>query len=497
MGWIYGAVLILLILLIIFVVVWRDEKPHSRTSTPKQTQRFYGGKRPTTLNRNSRLNAIDHFQRATELITSPNPTLPPRELYLQTRQEYLAALDLVNDHDRLPVNDQNPIQVLADPIEPPQRQPPQRQPHQRLLQPMRHPQPPPVFMIDAAFGFALGGLNELLHNEQEIGEALAAEFILGAFGPNAFGPNDFGQGLGNNFLIIDMPLAAATARGRDAVIADRQALASRATSNAEAATAYVEAATTHTNDPQNSHDTGVLAGLRSLVDRLRVDQGSDKLISLDDVIADIRTNGDGFSEGRPDMVNDAIAVAERTRRGERVVSIGATDQECLQRVWQRAEDPRNAAARNQIRQAVFDALVDAWEPGAVRHIVCVNGRTSRILSALVLLDWDQRNWNVKTLEQFKNEVFERSNQIIATVAKDAAAGSDPGLRAAAAAWVAKTPQELEAAEASEEDTERLSELMRAEIRREIDQMAQDQDIKNSLAPQIIDAVKLEAQAAVM
>ena len=487
MGWIYGAVLILLILLIIFVVVCRDEKPHSRKSTPKQTQRFYGGKRPTTLNRNSRLNAIDHFQRATELIMSPNPTLPPRELYLQTRQEYLAALDPVNDHDRLPDRDQNPIQVLADPIEPPQRQP---QP--RLLQPMRHPQPPPVFMIDAAFGFALGGLNELLHNEQEIGEALAAELILGAFGPNAFG-----QGLGNNFLIIDMPLAAATARGRDAVIADRQALASRATSNAEAATAYVEAATTHTNDPQNSHDTGVLAGLRSLVDRLRVDQGSDKLATLDDVIADIRTNGDGFSEGRPDMVNDAIAVAERTRRGERVVSIGATDQECLQRVWQRAEDPRNAAARNQIRQAVFDALVDAWEPGAVRHIVCVNGRTSRILSALVLLDWDQRNWNVKTLEQFKNEVFERSNQIIAAVAKDAAAGSDPGLRAAAAAWVAKTPQELDAAESSEEDTERLSELMRAEIRREIDQMAQDQDIKNSLAPQIIDAVKLEAQAAVM
>jgi hypothetical protein len=234
------------------------------------------------------------------------------------------------------------------------------------------------------------------------------------------------------------------------------------------------------------------------VERLRAEQG-DKLISLDDVIADIRANGAVLSEGRPALVSDAIAVAERTRRGERVVAIGATDSECLQRVWQRADDARNVDVRDHMRRAVFDALVDAWEMGFTqqRHIVCVNGRTSRILAALVLLDWDQRNWSVKSLEQFKNEVFERSTKIIAAEAATAAAGTDPDLRAAAAAWVAKTPAELEAAGASDEASERLAEKMRDAIAQDIDGLVAAQGLKGLLAQPVIDAVRLEAQAAVI
>ncbi|NBQ44183.1 MAG: hypothetical protein EBU23_17405 [Mycobacteriaceae bacterium] len=181
------------------------------------------------------------------------------------------------------------------------------------------------------------------------------------------------------------------------------------------------------------------------------------------MIADIRRDGAKLSEGRPALVDDAVAVAERTRRGEKVLAIGATDEECLRRVWRRADDFRNAATRGQIRQAVFDALADAWEPGQFgglggggRHIVCVNGRTTRILAALVLLDWDQRNWGVKTLEQFKNDVFARAAAVIARVAKEAAAGPDAGLRAAAAAWQATTPAALEAAGATDADSERLA-----------------------------------------
>jgi hypothetical protein len=116
---------------------------------------------------------------------------------------------------------------------------------------------------------------------------------------------------------------------------------------------------------------------------------------------------------------------------------------------------------------------------------------------LVLLDWDQRNWSVKSLEQFKNEVFERSTKVIAATAAAAAAGPDPGLRAAAAAWVAKTPAELAAADASEEASDRLAEKMREAIAQDIDGLVEAQGLKGLLAQPVIDAVRLEAQAAVL
>ncbi|NBV25581.1 MAG: hypothetical protein EBS05_27190, partial [Proteobacteria bacterium] len=129
-----------------------------------------------------------------------------------------------------------------------------------------------------------------------------------------------------------------------------------------------------------------------------------------------------------------------------------------------------------------------------RHIVCVNGRTTRILAALVLLDWDRRNWGVKTLEQFKNDAFARAAAVIARVAKEAAAGPDSGLRAAAAAWQAATPAALAAAGATDADSERLADAMRAAVAADVDALARESGL--ALAPPVIDAVKLEAQAAV-
>jgi hypothetical protein len=339
-----------------------------------------------------------------------------------------------------------------------------------------------MFIIDAALGFALGGLTEFA---QAPG---VADELFRAFGGAAFGRGG-----------VDIPLAAAATAGREAAIAERQTAASVAGSGAGATAAYVAAATTHTNDPQNSHDTGVLANLRAVVERLRADQG-DSLPSLDTVAADIKAHGAQLSEGRPALVADALAVVERTLRGERVVALGATDGECLQRVWHRADDPRNSEMRSQIRQAVFDALADAWEPGyagAPRHIVCVNGRTTRLLAALVLLDWDTRNWGVKTLEQFKNDAFAAASAAIAATVAMAARGSDAGLAAAAAAWTASSPEALAAAAASEEDSERLADQLRSAAGEAVDRLVHEQGLAETLPAPIVAGIRREAQAAVV
>src|SRR5205807_946238 len=154
------------------------------------------------------------------------------------------------------------------------------------------------------------------------------------------------QGGPAGWYVIDQPLVAAAGQRREDMLRDRQRVAKEAAqeqggARGAAVDTYLSLAAQHTDDPQNAHDSGVLA--------------------------------------------------------------------CLRGVWARADDPRNAATRGQMRQALFDSLVDAWEEGiAGRKITCVNGRTTRILSALVLLDADERNWQVKKLEQFKNDIFEEA-----------------------------------------------------------------------------------------
>ena len=91
-------------------------------------------------------------------------------------------------------------------------------------------------------------------------------------------------------------------------------------------------------------------------------------------------------------------------------------------------------------------------------------------------------------------MFARAAAVIARVAKEAAAGPDAGLRAAAAAWQATTPAALAAAAASDADSERLAAAMRAAVAADVDAFARESGL--ALAPPVIEAVKLEAQAAV-
>jgi hypothetical protein len=347
------------------------------------------------------------------------------------------------------------------------------------------------FIIDAAVGFAFGGLHELLANDP----------ILAGLGW------DF-----NNLTIfedaaVDQTLAATAAQRREDLVRERRAAAKAAVADqggvrGAGVAAYVELATQNTDDPQNTHDTGVLACLKAIVERLRADQAGAELPSPDAVAAEIRDRAAELSEGRAHRVADVEAVIARTRAGERVVAIGATDAECLGRVWLRAADPRNVAVRGQLRRAVFDALYDCWEDGIVgRKIVCVNGRTSRILAALILLDWDTRNWEVKKLEQFKNDIFAKAATVIAAEAATAAASDDPEMRRAGRLHLARTTAELSAVgDVSDAVAERLAGRMRDAIGAMVDAHVRELEdglgVKGAIPAYLVAAVAAEAQAAV-
>jgi len=355
-------------------------------------------------------------------------------------------------------------------------------------------------ILTAAIEFAFGGVAGLLANDPVLAAMLEEDWDFPANVTVL-------QGGPGGVYLVDQPLAAQASQLRDELMnarreAAREAAKEQGGARGVAVDTYVTLATQNTDDPQNVHDPGVLACLKAVVGRLRADQAGQDLPTADAVIAAIRQNGEELSEGRPARVADAIAVAERTKAGERVVAMDVTDEECLRRVWLRAEDPRNGAVRGQMRQALFDALVDAWEEGiAGRKIVCVNGRTSRILCALVLLDWDKRNWEVKKLEQFKNDVYDRARAVITAEAERAAAAPDPERRKAGRLYLAKSLADLEAVgEVPEAASERLADEMRDAIGRMVDgyvaEIETDLGAKGAIPPYMVADLKREAQAAV-
>ncbi|MFA6166965.1 MAG: hypothetical protein WC700_10130 [Gemmatimonadaceae bacterium] len=299
-------------------------------------------------------------------------------------------------------------------------------------------------------------------------------------------------------LFDTTPVVAAAAKRREEILGGRVATAKAVAESAggargAAVAEYVRLATEHTSDGQNTHDVGVLSSLRAVVDRLRDDQRVVALPDPEDVERWLRDEGSALSEGRPEKVELALAVVARTRKQERVSALDITDEEALLRVFARADDPRNAEKRAAMRRMLFDNLVDCWEHD---NIVCVNGRTDRILATLVLLDWDRRNWDVRRFEDHKNEIFKLAGDTIRDVARAAAASGDPGERAAGASYLATSAQEMRAVgEVPEAAAARLAAAMRERVGRAVDEYVAA--LSPGAVPQWqVDSVRAEALAAV-
>jgi len=340
-----------------------------------------------------------------------------------------------------------------------------------------------AFIIDAAAGFAFNGVAELLANDP-----ILTTLEWGTI-PEYY---------------IDYPLVDIVTEQRENLTAEHRAVAKNIVDKQGGALgagvdAYVELAIQNTDDPQNTHDTGVLACLKAIIERLRLDQQSQDLPSLDKIIEAIKY--EDLADGNTRKLNDVIQVIDRVKLGQRVIAIGATDSECLARIWLRTTDPKNSDVRVKLRQATFDALYDCWEDGMTSHIVCVNGRTARILSVLTLLDHDKRNWEIKKFEQFKNDIFIKAAKVIEMEAEDAIKSTDTNMQQAGKLWRAKTAAEFKLiGDVPEIYQEQLADKMRNSIDKMvydyINELESSLDVKNAIPSYMVDAIITEAKAAV-
>jgi hypothetical protein len=265
---------------------------------------------------------------------------------------------------------------------------------------------------------------------------------------------------------------------------------------------YYDLSVQHTNDMQNSHDSAINQSLRFCVQELRA--SSDKLVPLIVIEHYFHDNLATFCYPQTDTAaqqkwNDVVQVMRRANDGSRNVAVGVTDMEAIQLVWARAHHPKNTEKTQAILQALFDALFDCWENGVAGHrdIVCINGRTSRVLSSLVLLDFDQRMWNVQTLEETKNTIFTLVRDMVKARAMEVMDDNktEPVTQQVAKSYLATTVEEMDQIGELDPDAE---EQFRTFLETEIDALIDNYCFENpsTIPPQMIAPIRLEAKAGI-
>jgi len=180
----------------------------------------------------------------------------------------------------------------------------------------------------------------------------------------------------------------------------------------------------YTNDTQNVHDPKVNNDLRDTISKIKVDLDHNEIA---EIIKQVTQAVDDLADDNVKRNNAKQALSRFT--GNSISTFECLDTEILAWAWRRCSHPMNVDKRADMQDAIIDALADCVEHGSV---VCINGRCSRILSALVLLDYDPTVGQASTFEIYKNQILEESNDILQRAIESYQ--DDPELSAAAQSY---------------------------------------------------------------
>jgi hypothetical protein len=267
----------------------------------------------------------------------------------------------------------------------------------------------PAFMVNQVADLYAGAVIGLQrHNiDDNFGLNIRAPIIL----DNA---EEFAQMFGVPDLLtaVERAAPAVTEARREEALAE-------ADTPAEAAETFFDASVNHTNDPQNVHDTAVIQDMKATYNKIRTGVGI--MESLAEIEMYARRHIQDKTKAQ--FIVNAVVNA---RKGERIVAYNATEDEVLASVWQRIKHPSNNIRQQQMIDNLMIALDESGRPG-----VCINGRTTRYLGALVLNDFDPDVGNAMTTEDYKNEIYMAANKMLKDALARAEQSPDEGVAAIA------------------------------------------------------------------
>jgi len=219
-------------------------------------------------------------------------------------------------------------------------------------------------------------------------------------------------------------------RGAEVRRANMQDVAAHAAATTTTRAAAVEKAfdmaTQYTNDRQNVHDSAVNGDLRTIINRI------DSAVVPEAALAEARVYVDGPYPGNADRKRYARSGIDTAAKRANVTALGMTEDRIFALVWDRAKHPLNEERADDMREAFINSLADGVENG---HQVCVNGRVSRMLASMTLLDYDADVADgVLTLEAYRNAIFQQTKDIVDAAIDRAKASDDAAMRAVGDAY---------------------------------------------------------------
>lgn len=160
-----------------------------------------------------------------------------------------------------------------------------------------------------------------------------------------------------------------------------------------------------TSDPQNVHDYTVNKNMRDTIMVLRSNIGHyDQKVAYDEM--------DTWLANMPASakLDKAIRVFMGISEDNMITTFNSTELEIITLVWQRIKDPQNGTNVALMKEALYNSLVDCYDERG--SIVCLNGRCTRYLQSLVLLDFNPIIGKAVTNEAYKNQIYDQTKNII-------------------------------------------------------------------------------------
>ncbi len=186
----------------------------------------------------------------------------------------------------------------------------------------------------------------------------------------------------------------------------RERAVANAATQVEAITMALDDATKYTNDPQNVHDHTVNNELRKTLHKLKSTYRGDEETCFKEAYNYI----DGpYRREFPEKATRARTTLDRIRHGEHISTYNDTESNIFAYTWDRANHPANRDNKKLMHEAIANAMADSVENNG---LVCVNGRTSRMLNSLVTLDHDESVGSAMTFGAYRNQIFQDVKAII-------------------------------------------------------------------------------------
>jgi len=204
-------------------------------------------------------------------------------------------------------------------------------------------------------------------------------------------------------------------------------------SKKEAFQSFVDDNVVYTSDVQNVHDSAVNEQLRNAWKKIKERTPP----TLDNRSVFVQIENYIKHSQDPESIDNkkrALKALSEIRKQRYNSTLGTTEDDILVTVWNRADMQANQGMnKTLIRDAMVDALVDMSPDGET--VVCSNGRCARMIESLVHTDAVEDIVDgVLTVEQIRNDVMQKSNDILKETIEEFKIGGDENLRKVARSY---------------------------------------------------------------